>query len=57
MPSQEEEKEIVSKAGDITDKARRITDDDSKLSKIFFSIIDKPIQYVRTIHKILDGKN
>jgi len=55
---EEEKRSKVKISGEITDMAREVTDDEKKLSNLFFSLLDKPGQYLNLIRKIIaNGKN
>lgn len=49
MTTHNSQEDRVKLSGKITDKAREFTDSDEKLGKLFFSLLEKPVDYLKKI--------
>jgi hypothetical protein len=44
-------------SGEITDLSREKTSDEEKISRLFFNLIDMPVEYLQKLKSILWKKN
>lgn len=50
-----QDQESIKEAGEITDKARGVTQNENKLGNLFFSLLEKPKEYIHLIKKIVQN--